>query len=169
MANKKQNKKPAKAKKVSAISPTKATKQEKQLPKPIKKTNNKKVAVGIAVLVVVVGLGFLIGEYIQTRDELNKARDPQSAAQTNAENILKDVGKYLELPKDEKPTTATITDKEKLQDQPFFKKAENGDKVLIYAKSQRAILYRPSTKKVVEFAPVNLGTGDQKDGTNPKR
>lgn len=62
----------------------------------------------------------------------------------------------MELPGGE-PTLATVTDKEKLADQPFFQKAENGDKVLIYADAGRAILYRPSTKK---FGEAN----EMKDG-----
>lgn len=64
------------------------------------------------------------------------------------------VGAFMELPKDEDPTVATVVDREKLRNQSFFTSAENGDKVLIYSTAQRAILYRPSTKKVIEVAPI---------------
>ncbi len=64
------------------------------------------------------------------------------------------VSMFMELPKDEEPTLATVVDREKLRNQSFFNNAENGDKVLIYSIAQKAILYRPSTKKVIEIAPI---------------
>jgi len=62
----------------------------------------------------------------------------------------------MELPKDEEPTIATVLDKEKLKDQLFFAKAENGDKVIIYSKNQKAILYRPSINKIIDVAPISI-------------
>lgn len=65
--------------------------------------------------------------------------------------------RYLELPTDEEPTLATVTDREKLAEQPFFQKAENGDKVLIYSNSGRAVLYRPyKEKKIIDVTTVNV-------------
>jgi hypothetical protein len=52
---------------------------------------------------------------------------------------------------------ATVSDASKLQSQQFFAKAQNGDKVLIFTNAKRAVLYRPSTNKVIEYAPVNIG------------
>ncbi len=66
------------------------------------------------------------------------------------------VGSFIELPKDEEPKITTVVDREKLRNQSFFSSAENGDKVLIYSNTQKVILYRPSTKKVVEIAPMYL-------------
>jgi len=63
------------------------------------------------------------------------------------------VGKLMELPH-ETPTIATVTDVNKLEDQPFFAKAQNGDKVLIFSAAQRAIIYRPSTNKVIDITPI---------------
>lgn len=48
--------------------------------------------------------------------------------------------------------------KDKLKDQTFFAKSENGDKVLIYAKAKRIYLFRPSESKLLEAAPLNIGT-----------
>lgn len=91
----------------------------------------------------------------------------QSPRVADAKEIaeLKDtVGSFFMLPEGEEPTLATVTDREKLADQPFFQKAENGDKVLIYSTSGRAILYRPATQKIVDVTTVNVAqptTDDQ--------
>ncbi len=69
------------------------------------------------------------------------------------------VGRLIVLPEDEVPTIATVTDLEALQGQPFFANAKLGDKVLIFAKAGKAILYDPVEQKIVEVAPVNLGDG----------
>ena len=63
------------------------------------------------------------------------------------------------LPTGETPTIATVTDASKLKDQAFFTNAVTGDKVLIYTNAKKAFLYRPSTNKIINIAPVNLGSG----------
>lgn len=71
-------------------------------------------------------------------------------------NLVKKVSDYLELPTNEDPTVATVKDKEKLQDQALKDAVKNGDKILVYAKSQVIVVYRPSTGKIVLFQPLNL-------------
>lgn len=73
------------------------------------------------------------------------------------EDLAQELSQYLDLPNDEVPTLATVTDKEKLADQTFFSEVENGDKVLIYSKAGKVILYRPSIKKVVNMTTMNAG------------
>jgi hypothetical protein len=64
------------------------------------------------------------------------------------------------LPANETPSLATVTNKEALsKTQLFFASAENGDKLLIYAKAMKAILYRPSTDKIIEVEPIVLNNG----------
>lgn len=76
--------------------------------------------------------------------------------------MVEEVGKIYALPKDETPTIATVIDKEKLKDQPFFANAQNGDKILIYTKAKKAIVYRPKEKVIVNAGPIAL---DQKSLT----
>lgn len=94
-------------------------------------------------------------------------RKASGAAQAAEIKSLSDeIGKIMDLPSDETPTLATVTDKSKLESQPFFKKAENDDKVLIYVKAGKAILYRPSAKKIIEVSTVNIaGSEDAKQST----
>ncbi len=86
--------------------------------------------------------------------------DPTAASQLEIDAITRELSKFMELPEDEEPTIATVLERDKLQDQPFFAKAENGDKVIIYTKSGKAILYRPSTKRIIELAPINIGEAE---------
>jgi isopentenyl diphosphate isomerase/L-lactate dehydrogenase-like FMN-dependent dehydrogenase len=84
-------------------------------------------------------------------------KDPQK----DLEMTIKMVGKHLVLPTNETPTMATVSDPEKLKDQAFFANAKKGDKVLIYANSQKAILYDPESDRIVEVAPINTNTAYQ--------
>lgn len=77
-------------------------------------------------------------------------------AQVEVETLVAEVSGLIALPTDEKPTVATITDVEKIRTQAFFKNAMNGDKVLIYTNAKKAILYRPTEKKVIEVGAVNI-------------
>jgi hypothetical protein len=85
---------------------------------------------------------------------------PQIESAQEIEDLTKTIGAFIELPQGETPTLATVTDREKLADQTFFLKAENGDKVLIYSNSGKAILYRPSTKKVIDMTTVNVAQSE---------
>ena len=81
---------------------------------------------------------------------------PSVMGQEEIENLVAKIGKVMEVPTGEVPTLATVTNKEKLDNQPFFKRAENGDKILIYSGSGRAILYRPNTGKIIDVTTVNI-------------
>jgi hypothetical protein len=69
--------------------------------------------------------------------------------------IVEEVGKVMVLPTDESPTLATVTNPEALKSQPFFAKALEGDKVLIYTTVRKAILWRPSTHKIIEVSDID--------------
>lgn len=82
---------------------------------------------------------------------------PEALKRREVAKWVEIIGKNAELSRGEKPTLATITNKEKLGDQKFFQKAENGDKILIYPISKQAFLYRPSTGKLIEISSdVNI-------------
>jgi DNA-binding transcriptional MerR regulator len=50
---------------------------------------------------------------------------------------------------------AIIDNEETLRSHPFFANVHNGDKLLIYKESEKAILFRPLTNEVIAFAPLN--------------
>lgn len=97
--------------------------------------------------------------FLNYRKAQKLLKDPTQAAKEETQLIVGKLSKLMELP-DEEPTIATILDKEKLKDQPFFAKAENGDKVVVFNKAMKAVLYRPSINKVIDFAPINLSASE---------
>lgn len=88
-----------------------------------------------------------------------KHMDPGAATQKEIKKLTARIGGFMELPAGEQPTLATVADQEKLKGQEFFSHAQNGDKLLIYPKAKKAILYRPSTGKIIEV--TNLTSGSQ--------
>lgn len=65
------------------------------------------------------------------------------------EQVIEKVAELAVIPENETPEVATIADINQLNNQVFFQKAENGDKVLIYRGAKLVILYR-SVNKIIE-------------------
>lgn len=106
----------------------------------------------LAILIVVI---LSVGAYYFLVYQKNKTspKDPTQTAVIEVQNLIEKIGKFMELPT-ETPRVATISDASKLPNQPFFSKAQNGDKVLVYNIAQKAILYRPSTNKIIDVATL---------------
>lgn len=116
----------------------------------------KALLVLLVIAVAVAGVSW--SQYQATQKELaDLKKNPQAAAQQETKDLVVRVGQLVALPEGEQPTVATVTDKERLKDQPFFAKAQNGDKVLIFTKAKKAYLYSVSLNKILEVAPVNIG------------
>ena len=82
--------------------------------------------------------------------------NPNAEAEKETNKLLSSLGSLMELPQGETPTVATISDKEKLNGQAFFSNAQNGDILFAYTTSMKAILYRPSTNKIINVAPISI-------------
>lgn len=117
--------------------------------------NIKKYTLPILVLLIVVMSS--IAAYFYQKTSALKA-SPDAAAQKEAALIIARVGKLILLPEGETPAVANVNDPEKLKDQPFFAKAKAGDKVLLYQNARMAYLYDPVADRIIEVAPITLGT-----------
>ncbi len=112
----------------------------------------------IFLLAIAGGAYYFVTKYQKAQDEITRLSNPQEVAQAEQEKLISAVGSLTDLPSGESPTIATVSDASKLKSQVFFANAQNGDKVLIYTRAKRAILYRPSVNKIIEIGPVNIGT-----------
>lgn len=141
----------------------------------LKKTS---VALNIVlILVLVASVSWFFLRYRKERSDLGKKyaqaaqdlaaykADPNQAQKAQANSIIAEVGKLYALPKDEQPSVATVNDKDKLKGQAFFVNAQNGDVTLIYSTAKLAILYRPSTKQIINVSSVTIS--DQPAAATP--
>jgi hypothetical protein len=133
--------------------PVKAPKQPK---KPLKLTKaptplTKKQLPWLLVAILLIFCLFMVAQYRQAQNKLQG-----SASDAKVTGLLKDVSKVIILPSNETPTVATVTNAAKLTNQSFFKKAHDGDKVIVYSGQKEAILYRPSTKQIVTVSTVSV-------------
>ena len=83
-------------------------------------------------------------------------QNPEISAHDQIIRTTEKIQNFIDLPKDEIPRMFTVSNREKLQNQPFFERAQNGDQVLIYIRTNKAILYRPSDNRVIEVAPFSV-------------
>lgn len=125
-------------------------------------TINKKIYIFIFVLLAALLFVFIVllvyfknqsrsgvlGDNPETGEKIIKKERPQT--------VLEQVSKIVELPEGEIPTITTVTDVNKLSSQPFFKNAKNGDRVLVFTKSGKAIIYRPEANKIIEYSDIDL-------------
>ena len=111
------------------------------------------ILAGLVVVFLVVVISYSLIAY------RTKHMDLGAAAQKEIKKLTSRIGGFMELPAGEQPTLATVADQEKLKGQEFFTRAQTGDKLLIYPKAKKAILYRPSTGKIIEV--TNLTSGSQ--------
>ena len=82
---------------------------------------------------------------------------PDLSSAEQASEILQNVGKLIQLPA-ETPTMATINDAATAKkNQPFLTSAENGDVLIVFPQTAEALLYRPSTNKLIAVGPVDNG------------
>jgi hypothetical protein len=109
----------------------------------------------LLVILAIVVIAFLSYGYIHTKNQLRHISDSNNGGKTEVQKITNTVSQALELP-NETPTLITVSNASKLKNQVFFRNAQNGDKLLIYSQAGRALLYRPSTKKVIEYSLVDF-------------
>lgn len=94
--------------------------------------------------------------YLDSQKNLQAFKSGQNLPNLPSSKEIKDivgkVGKHYLLP-DEEPKLITIANADVLKKtQPFFAKAKNGDKLLVY--SQKVILYDPLADKIIDIAQI---------------
>jgi hypothetical protein len=81
-------------------------------------------------------------------------RKPALSAEASVRKLVEEVSEAIIIPQDELPTVAKVADASQLANQPFFMNARTGDDILIFEKAEKAILWRPSVRRVVEVSSL---------------
>lgn len=115
---------------------------------------NKKIQIALGALCLLALVGTVSYYYYLHKNPL--PQDPTIIYAKKVKAMTDQVSKYTALPTDEEPVIATISDKKVLPNEQFFKNAEDGDKILLYKKHKEAILFRPSTEKVITIAALDF-------------
>lgn len=117
--------------------------------------------IGVILAAIIILLLSIIGILTWKYQQVSKNQD--SEAKKTSARIIDRVSELYMVPNEE-PTVAQIQDKNKLDNQEFFKHAKNGDYLLIYQKERVALVYREETNKLVTVGPVNIGAGEGQSG-----
>ncbi len=121
------------------------------------KKNPGKVRAGVIIFLFLVGsvfLGLILKIQVQSR-----AQNLAPMSKQDIQRLIQRVSEIMEIPKDEKPQVATIVDVNELKGKKFFAEAKNGDKVLLFLKAGKVVLYRPSTHKIINAGMLDLAEG----------
>lgn len=122
----------------------------------------KKTFVYLGIVAVIAGVAASAFYYHQQYKAAQKILSSNAKLNPHeTEMLVEKIGQLMILPTDEIPMIATISNKDQLMkaDQinaAFFSNSANGDKILIYKKAGKAVIYRPSTNQLVEVGPVNI-------------
>lgn len=119
----------------------------------------------ISLLVLALGaFAWSFFNYQSVKKEVEVLKDPSLAQRLNEEQtqeLLKKVGKILVLPQEKNPVVAIINDVELLaSNQDFYKDAHDGDKLIIYQNSRKAIIFDEDNNRVVNVGPVFYNNAD---------
>jgi hypothetical protein len=140
--------------KTTVTSSTSSNTDSHSIPSPWSRLQTvlKSHALHITVLVILVVLSSLF--FYHRGQQSTSSSNAQSGNLQTTADVVQRVSRHILLPSGEQPTVATVTDASKVRNQVFFAEAATGDKVLIYAQTKKAYLYRPSIDRVIEVAPL---------------
>lgn len=140
----------------------------KKASEDLPKKSRKKIIFLILVLIVLIiaaVLGFYFFSQYQKGNLFGKYG--QSAGAKDNNDLVAKVGKIYKLP-NETPSVATVSDITKLRNQTLFQNAQNGDKVLIFNKAKRAIVYRPSENMIIEVGNIVVSPEGSSPSVSPQ-
>jgi len=150
-----------------------ATKTDSKSNSAIAKKSGMGSALPVLLILVIVGFAWSFYSYQQAKNQLAVLTDPKQANELNAkqtEELLAKVSKLVVLPNEKNPVVATINDVEVLAaTQDFYKDANNGDKLIIFTQSRKAIIYNEAQNKLINVGPIlyNSSSGQVTSQTIP--
>lgn len=113
-----------------------------------------KLVIGL-VVIVLVGVGVWWAFSAQSGNSLANlsANAGTKLTDSQVQQVVDNIGKFMVVPADEKPSVVVLRDVASLEaQQPFYHGAKDGDLLVLY--SSRAIIYDPAANKLVAVGPV---------------
>lgn len=114
----------------------------------------------VLLLVVLVGFAWSFISYLTTARQLAGLTNSNLAnrlSKQQTEQLLGKVSKLMTLPKDRNTIVASITDVETLAaTQDFYLQAHNGDKLIIFPASKKAVIYDEDDNRIVNVGPISF-------------
>ena len=159
---------------VAADQPVAPVVAAKAAPAPQSKGKYAHYALDVVLIIAVVALALMSWSLSSDKKNLKSQvaslnANPQAVIQKQSDDLITKVGALIKLPTGETPTIALVSDAAAAKQQSaFFANAEDGDKVLMYVKAGEAILYRPSTDKVILVAPLTFNNATATTTTTKK-
>lgn len=108
---------------------------------------------------------YLLYQYAQTY-LFNTSVTKAVLNKNEMKKLVDEIGKIAKLPQREEPSIATVTDINKLRDQPVFADSKNGDRVLLYTNAQKVVIYDPISRKIINIAPLTAGNAQIVNNTS---
>ncbi len=124
----------------------------------VKQHKSQPFPLGLLAIVVILVLLALAGLFFSSSSDIakdGKISDKEAAA------LLTDIRILIQIPQ-EKPVMALITNADTLiKEQAFYQGVSNGDVLVIFPQTRKAVLYSPQHKKLINVGPINLGDASQ--------
>lgn len=117
-------------------------------------------------LIAIILAGYLAYQYYQTNLVARTIATKTVLNKDEMKKLVDEIGKIAKLPQREEPSIATVTDINKLRDQPVFADSKNGDRVLLYTNAQKVVIYDPVSRKIVNIAPLTAGNAQAVNNTS---
>lgn len=124
-----------------------------------------RLVIFVLVLALIAGAVYMAYRYYQqTQAQIEFLSSPEGQRQVSsqeAEEVVAGLGQLTILPAED-PVVATIIDAAYLATQSaFYKDAINGDKLVVFQGAQKAYIYSPSRKLIVNAGPLFVNNQPQ--------
>lgn len=122
-------------------------------------------------VVSLVAFGWSFYNYQSIKKEVAILKDPQLASelsQKETAELIAKLSKLMVVPADKDPVVAVINDVEMLAaTQDFYVPAHNGDKLIMFQDSRKAVIYDEDDNRIVNVGPIYFDNGDGATSTDP--
>lgn len=121
----------------------------------------------VLLVVFLISTGFLGWKYYENQKELSLIKNPEAQVEAEKEaiiDIVEKAEKIVLLPKNVLPQVLTVVDADAaVRQQPSLDGVVTGDKILVYEKVSKAVVYSPSRNIIVNILPVYFQQNNKED------